>query len=100
MSTRDDHEFRERLRRSMERNRGILDRLATHDRISESSEVRDETFWHSDGGFCWCWPRFHVYTPADTRLRCAFNRYPHNIIGAAIVVFGRCWGVQWKATRR
>jgi hypothetical protein len=64
--------------------------------IPPSDEVRSEDFWRSGGGFRWCLPRFNVYKPADTRPRTLLNRYPHNVIGAAVVIFGRCWGVRWK----
>lgn len=63
--------------------------------VRESTEVRHDA-WYRSKPFEWCWPRFNVYAPADKRPRVMWNRYPYNIIGAAIVVFGRCWGVQWK----
>lgn len=64
--------------------------------IPEFRELQNETFWRSGAGFHWCLPRFNVYVPADKRRRFLWNRYPHNTIGAAVVVFGRCWGVRWK----
>lgn len=67
--------------------------------IPESREVRDEGFWRAGGGFRWCWPRFDLTKPADTRVRSGWNRYPHNIIGAYVVVFGRGWGIRWKRSR-
>jgi hypothetical protein len=68
--------------------------------VPPSQEVRSEQFWRDGGGFRWLFPpRFNVYKPADTRPRAGLNRYPHNVIGAAVVVFRRCWGVQWKGTR-
>lgn len=66
---------------------------------STGSEIGSDQWWRESAGFHWCWPRFNVYKPADTKPRALLNRYPHNVIGAAVVVFGRCWGVQWKATR-
>jgi hypothetical protein len=66
------------------------------ERIPESSEVREEGFWRGGAGFRWCWPRLNTYRSADTRTRLLLNRYPHNVIGAAVVVFGRCWGIRWK----
>lgn len=48
-------------------------------------------------GFRWCRPRAFVYRPVDTRWRGYLNRYPDDIIGAAIVAFGRCWSVTWKS---
>ena len=89
-----DDELRARTERNMERfniPRGFG--------IPASREVR-EAWWRSGADFRWCWPKFDVYKPADTRIRSMFNRYPHNVIGAAVVVFGRCWGVRWKSTRR
>lgn len=74
--------------------------MRSRDDVPASTEVRHEEFWRSGGGFRWIWPRFHVYKPADTRPRWLLNRYPHNVIGAAVVVFGRCWGVQWKGSGR
>jgi len=68
--------------------------------IPESREVQDEQFWRDGAGFHWCWPRFNVYVPADKKPRAMLNRYPHNVIGAAVVAFGRCWGVRWKRSRR
>lgn len=50
--------------------------------------------------FRWRWPRVTVYNPADTRPRALLNRYPDDVIGAAVVLFGRCWGVTWKGSRR
>lgn len=61
--------------------------------------MRDEEAWWKRGaGFKWCWPRFNVYIPASEckRHSMGFNRYPHNIIGLYVVIFGRCWGVRWK----
>ena len=52
--------------------------------------------WHGRYRFRWCLPRFNVTRPADTRPRVVLNRYPHNIIGVAVVAFGRGWGVRWK----
>ena len=49
--------------------------------------------------FRWCLPRFTSYVPADPTRRVLLNRYPHAVIGVAVVVFGRCWGVRWKRTR-
>lgn len=40
-----------------------------------------------------------VYAPADKRPRWMLNRYPHNVIGAAVVLFGRCWSVTWKGSK-
>lgn len=68
--------------------------------IPESREVRDEGFWRHGGGFHWCWPKLDRFNPADTQTRVMWNRYPHNIIGAAVVVFGRGFGVRWKTGRR
>jgi hypothetical protein len=68
--------------------------------IGESDEVRDEQFWRGGGGFRWCWPHIDVVRPADTRPRAMLNRYPHNVIGAMVVVFGRGWGIRWKDSRR
>lgn len=64
--------------------------------IPPSREVRDEEFWRSGGGCRWCWPIFNVFHLADRRVRAGLNRYPHNVIGAYIIVFGRGWGVRWK----
>lgn len=49
-------------------------------------------------GAVWRWmlPRFNVYRPADRKPRALLNRYPGAVIGAAVVVFGRCYGVRWK----
>jgi hypothetical protein len=67
--------------------------------VPPSREVRDEQFWRDGGGFRWCWLKFDVMRPADTRPRVLLNRYPYNVIGAMVVVFGRGWGVRWKASR-
>lgn len=64
--------------------------------IPESRELRDEQFWRDGADFRRCWPKFNVTTPADKRVRSGLNRYPHNVIGAYVVVFGRSWGVRWK----
>lgn len=68
--------------------------------LPESDEVRREQFWRDGGNFKWCWPRFNVCVPADKHRRGLLNRYPHNVIGAVVVMFGKCWGVQWKRTKR
>jgi hypothetical protein len=57
-------------------------------------------FYVNGGAFRWCWPKFDRTTPADKRRRIDWNRYPHNTIGIAAVLFGRGWGIRWKATRR
>lgn len=62
------------------------------------SDLRDAIMETANDHAVWCRPRFHVYKPADTRFRAALNRYPHGIVGAAIVVFRRCWCIQWKAS--
>jgi hypothetical protein len=54
----------------------------------------------SGGSFVWRRPVFNVYKPADTHPRVGLNRYPHNVIGAAVVMFGRCWVVNWKGSPR
>ncbi len=66
--------------------------------VPESSEVRDEQFWRDGAGFRWCWPKFNITEPADKRRRMLLNRYPHNVIGAGVVLFRRYWGVRWKET--
>ena len=57
-------------------------------------------FYAGGGGFRWWWPRFNMPRPADRRTRAGLNRYPHNVIGAYVVVFGRTLHVRWKGTRR
>jgi hypothetical protein len=67
-------------------------------RVPESDEVRTDRWYREGASFRWIWPVFNVYRPADTRSRFLLNRYPYNVIGAAVVVFGRCWGVIWKGS--
>lgn len=67
--------------------------------VPESQEVRAERFWRAGGGFRWCWPRLTVYVPADRRRRVGWNRYPHNIIGVCVVMFGRAFSLRWKGAR-
>jgi hypothetical protein len=67
--------------------------------VPESRELRDEQFWRDGGNFHWCWPHFDRINPADKRRRVLLNRYPHNVIGAAVVVFGRGFGIRWKDSR-
>lgn len=74
--------------------------MATEPRVPPSREVRDEDFWRRGGNFRWCWPKFDRFNPADKRTRWLLNRYPHNIIGAALVVFGHGFGIRWKSSRR
>lgn len=57
-------------------------------------------FYVAGGGFRWRWPKLTVYVPADRRTRAQLNRYPHNVIGAGVVILGRCIGVTWKGSRR
>lgn len=64
------------------------------------SDLDQHVLYAAGGGFVWRWPRVTVYTPADTRPRALLNRYPHNVIGAAVVMFGRCWSLTWKGSRR
>lgn len=66
--------------------------------IPESREVQDEAFWRAGGGFKWCVPKFDRFNPADKTRRAGLNRYPHNVIGAYVVLFGRGWGIRWKAS--
>lgn len=68
--------------------------------VPESREVQDEQFWRDGGGFHWCWPKFDKAIPADKHPRAGLNRYPHNVIGAYVILFGHGWGVRWKATKR
>lgn len=56
-------------------------------------------FYVNGGGFVWRWPTFdRGLNPADKRTRIGLNRYPHNVIGAYVVVFRRGFGVRWKAS--
>lgn len=73
--------------------------MSTPTEIPSSREVQDEQFWRDGGNFRWCWPKFDIVQPADTKPRALLNRYPHNVIGAMVVVFGRGWGVRWKCSR-
>ena len=66
--------------------------------VPESQELRDEAFWRAGGGFRWCWPKFDRTTPADKHPRVLLNRYPHNVIGVMVVLFGHGWGVRWKCS--
>lgn len=66
------------------------------DRCSDQSQ---HDFYLNGGGFVWRRPKMTVYRPADTRPRAVLNRYPHNIIGAAVILFGRSWSVTWKGSR-
>ena len=68
-------------------------------KVPPSREVEEEAWWRSGANFHWCWPKFDITNPADRRIRSGFNRYPHNIIGAYVIVFGRGWGVRWKSSR-
>ena len=72
----------------------MTDRPTPEQQLPESQEVRDEQFWRDGGGFRWCWPKFDIVNPADKQ-----RRDPHNVIGAAVIAFGRGWGVRWKASK-
>jgi hypothetical protein len=67
--------------------------------VPESDEVRHERFWRDGGSFRWRWLKFDRINPADKRTRAGLNRYPHNVIGAYVVVFGRGFGIRWKGSR-
>lgn len=57
-------------------------------------------FYWSGGDFRWRWPKFDRLAPlADKRTRAGLNRYPHNVIGAYVVVFGRGFGLRWKGSK-
>lgn len=78
-----------------------MDRRNNHNQktlmsVPESREVHEEQFWRDGGGFHWCLPRFNIFHPADTRRRAGLNRYPHNVIGAYVVLFHRGWGIRWR----
>lgn len=62
--------------------------------------IGSEAWWRAGGSFVWRVPRFYTMDPADKRPRFMLNRYPHNVIGAGFVLFGRGWCVQWKHTPR
>jgi hypothetical protein len=69
--------------------------------IPESRELEQERWWRSGADFRWCWPKFDRFRPADRyRLHAMLNRYPHNVIGAACVIFGHGFGIRWKDSRR
>ena len=59
-------------------------------------------FYMSGGNFQWCWPKVDVgIRAADRRWWLpVLNRYPHNVIGAALYVRGFGVGVRWKTSRR
>lgn len=48
----------------------------------------------------WIRPRLTVYRPADPRPRAMLNHWGDEVIGVAVVAFGRCWSLQWKGTPR
>ena len=42
-------------------------------------------------------PRLLRYRPADTHARILLNRYPHSVIGAAVVLRGWCYSFTWAS---
>ena len=57
-------------------------------------------FYAAGGGFKWCFPRV-VNMGGKTaynapRFKTGFNRYPHNIIGFGVCLFGRQYVLNWK----
>lgn len=81
--------------------RRLLDQMVSwQDCDDRCDDPGEHAFYVSGGGFVWRWPKVTIYKPADSRPRAMWNRYPHNIIGAAVVLFGRCWGVTWKGSPR
>ena len=59
-------------------------------------DLDDHEHFARGDAFRWCWPRFTLLRPADPSLRVGLNRYPHNVIGAYVIAFGRGIGVRWK----
>lgn len=41
-------------------------------------------------------PRITIYCPADTTPARMPNRYGNKLIGYAVVLFGRCFSLQWR----
>lgn len=54
----------------------------------------------SGRAFAWRRPTFNAYRVAEPVrfVTIGFNRYPHDIIGLAAVVRGRCFVVNWKGS--
>lgn len=51
--------------------------------------------YHYRHRFEFRWPTVRVYRPADRRTRVMLNRYPGVVIGAAVVLGGRCFSLLW-----
>lgn len=64
------------------------------------ADAKLHAFYANGGGFRWRWPTFDRLNPADRRTRAGLNRYPHNVIGAYVVVFGHGLGLRWKGSQR
>ena len=68
--------------------------------IPESRELQEDQFYRNGGNFRWCWPRFIICNAADRPPLAAWNRYPHNVIGAAFRLKGRSYlSIVWKKNR-
>jgi hypothetical protein len=56
-------------------------------------------FYVGGGRFAWCLPHFDTgIRAAEPVTKVMLNRYPHNLIGAAVYVLGHGFGVRWKDT--
>lgn len=55
-------------------------------------------FYVAGGGFRWCLPKIDLLNAAGRVTGACLNRYPHNVIGAAVYVCGRGIGLRWRAS--
>ncbi len=78
----------------------MADLLTDDAACTRCADAKMHRFYAGGGNFRWVWPRFNAYRPAGRRTRVALNRYPHNVIGACVVLGGRCFGVRWKGSAR
>jgi hypothetical protein len=57
-------------------------------------------FYVNGGRFRWCWPKLDIGLRSACKCsRVMLNRYPHNIIGAAVYLRGRGVGLRWRTSR-
>lgn len=76
-----------------------MDRLSASPCEDRCKDASQHLFYVNGGRFRWCWPKLDLGLRAtDPRSRVLLNRYPHNVIGAAVYVRGRGVGLRWKSS--
>lgn len=67
--------------------------LSSSDRVL--NDIETDHHFRTRQRKVWQRPKFHRYVVADRGFRVVLNRYPHHVLGAAVVVGRHAYCVNW-----